>query len=694
MSGTDVSEEQPFRFGEFCVDFQRRALYCDSERVHLTPKPFEVLVHLVRNRGRVLSKEDLLAAVWNGRRDDNTVEQAIRQIRRALQDEKDRPRFIQTIPAKGYCFIAPEAESPKPVIARRAVRPTYRYLVFAGCAAVLIAAGFTFQPTAPPPKLTNPVRITRSRTRILSPILTDGPRLYYQRYNNGGYRVAAVAATGGQSFSPSVGISDPELCDVAPDGSSLLLRQLVHSRNDNEPVYIQPASGGPARRVGKILAYDVAWYPDGRHILYAADGAVYRTDAAGKSCKRLFSVPGHAYWFRWSPDGRRLRFTVVDRETQAKSIWEVAPVFGRRAGAGSRPHRLFPKFRYEQCCGSWTANGKYFVFQVHAGSTFQIWARRESGSFWFQTNETPVALTDGPMSYRGPLPSKDGRKLFVRTQNPRGELVRYDPASKQFITLLPSVPVRTAAFSKDGKWIAYTTLTDNTLWRCRPDGSDCLQLTEPMRRAVLPRWSPDGKTIAFMGRRAGHDWGVFTVGADGENLHSPCAADRDYGEPDWSPDGQRLVFGNEMAPLNKVALYVLDLHTCGMTKLPESTGYFTPRWSPDGRFIVANHSGDRGLDIFEWTSRKWEQLTSMPSSDPNWSRDGKYVYFLSKKNGRRAIFRVSVRRRKVNEVASLASVEEGPFFLSNWFGLTPDGSPMTVRNLTTDDIYSWACGAK
>ena len=701
MSATEFTEEPRFRIEEFTIDLRRGLLHRGPDPVHLTRKPFNVLVHLVRNRRQVVSKAELLKAVWGEHHEGNSVEQAIRQVRMALGDEKEHPRFIQTIPGEGYCFIAsvraidePTASeqlntsvAPAITLSRRQtdhglkrwISNRWRVLAVLVCGLTLAVA---LRPTSPDPKVANPIRITRSQNRILSPILTDGARLYYQRFENGRYMVSEVASAGGETITPTIDISNPELCDLSPDGGSLLIRDLVHSRDDNEPVYIQPALGGTSHRIGDFLAYDVAWFPDRQHIVYSAEGAVYQADLEGGSRQQLATVPGNAYWFRWSPDGRRLRFTVIDPKRDATSLWEATP-------DGRNPRRLFPAFKDPQCCGTWTPDGKYFIFQVRAENTYQIWFQRERGSLFFRANYEPLPLIVGPVNYRGPVPSKDGRKLFLRLEVPKGELVRYDKASKHFITVLPSMSVRTAAFSKDERWIAYTSLADNNLWRCRADGTECLQLTHGMQQTVLPRWSPDGQVIAFMGRHFGQKWGIFTVAATGENLHALSFGNRNEGDPDWSPDGAQLVFGNVIGPSDTMAIYILDLRTRHVSTVTGSTDHFSPRWSPDGRFIVAMRSADQRLDMFELATQKWTTLTQIAAGYPNWSHDGKHVYFLNTLNGRRAVFRAGITDGTVQEVTGLTAVERGPFFMGDWVGLAPDDSPMAVRNLTTEDIYSW-----
>jgi Tol biopolymer transport system component len=575
-------------------------------------------------------------------------------------------------------------EGPNGIPLRAVIRPRWLTgrIALASVAAIggLLFATFALQKNSRDLIAVNPSRITRSQNRILSPLLIDGARIFYPEYESGKFSVAAVQTGGGESGQVVTGITNPELCDLAPDGEMMLLRDLIHSRDELEPLYVHPKAG-PARRVGDILAYDAAWYPDAKRILFSAEGLVYATDIEGSFRRQLFSVPGNAFWFRWSADGERLRFTVIDKKNEQTSIWEVA-------ADGKEPHKLFPELKYHLCCGSWTQDGKFFLFQVRVESLFQIWAQRNQYSnLLLPIRSQPFPLVSGAISYRGPLSSKDGKKLFVRAEAPKGELARYDSKSGEFIQILPSISARTAAYSRDQNWIAYTSLADNNLWRCRADGTQCLQLTQNFKNTVMPRWSPDGQTIVFMGIGFTGNWGIYAVPGNGGTMRSLSQADRAKGYPDWSPDGQRLVF-SDVPPVSQAGgIYVLDLPSQRISTLPESSGFSLPRWSPDGRFLVALHSGDEYLYLFESDSGKWRRLTDLPVSYPNWSHDGKYVYFRSMAGS--AIFRVTITGGRIERVANLSGVERGPFFMGDWIGLAPDDSPLVVRNSTIEDIYAW-----
>lgn len=544
-----------------------------------------------------------------------------------------------------------------------------------------IVATLAFRSATPNLAVANPTRITQSQTHILSPLLTDGDRIFYPRYDNSRYSIAAVLAKGGVTTTVSTNLSNPELCDVARSNGMMLLRDLVHNRDDMEPLYVQ-SKGSVAQRVGNLLAYDASWYPDAQRIIYSANGDVYSTDIRGASPRLLFSVPGNAYWFRWAPDGRKLRFTVINKSNEDLSLWEVAK-------DGTDPHRLFPKMRYYQCCGSWTPDGKFFLFQTRVDSQFQIWAQRTHHSYVWPGRNQPFPLISGGMSYRGPLPGVDGKKLFVRAEAPKGELLRFDSKSGEFIPVLPSLSVRTLAYSSDKNWIAYTSLADNNLWRCRADGTQCLQLTRVFRQTVMPRWSPDGQMIAFMGIGFTGNWRVLVVPANGGRVRPVSPDDQGYGNPEWLPDGHHLAYGGIPPASQPKGIYILDLRSGKSTLLPGSVGFDSPRWSPDGHSVVALHAGDEHLYLFDLGSGRWRLLANIPACYPNWSQDGRFVYFRPFASSDRAIYRVALDDHRIEKVASLAGVERGPFFMGDWIGLAPDDSPLVVRNATVEDIYAW-----
>lgn len=703
MPSADSIDKTSLRFEEFIIDTQHRGLYRGAERIHLPPTPFKVLGFLASQRGSVVSKEELLKAVWGGQRDENTVEQAIRQIRRALGDDKDHPRFIQTLPGVGYCFIGKAGEpeqaavEPEPssssngaVNCAPAETAPSRMLWGAGLAAVFVAGVLLVLIVQSQSRarlaVTNPVRITESQTLVLSPLLRGEGRIYYPQFVNGRYAVAATPTDGGKRVNIATGLADPELCDLAPDHSAMLLRNLEHSRDDEEPLYIF-RKGGKALRVGNVLAYDAAWNPNRLGLLYSANGAVYSSDTAATQRQRLFSVPGNAYWFRWSPDGRRLRFTVIDKRNEGTSLWEIDR-------GDKRPHRLLQRFDHYVCCGTWTPDGKFFLFQVRVGDRFQIWARNEQHTLSFLDHNQPYPLVAGAESYRGPLVSRNGKKLFLRAENPKGELVRYDAHSREPVPVLPGLSISTAAFTRDGNWIAYSSATDNNLWRCRADGTQCIPLTQNLRRTLVPRWSPNGQLIAFMGVSFPGVWEIFVIPANGGGLHRVFQSRQAEGYPDWAPDGERLVFSEVVPVAQPEGVHIFDLRTNSVTTLPGSHGFYLARWSSDGRFLTALHAGDQYLYLYDFATAVWEPLVKMRAGYPNWSRDNKAIYFLSDVDRVRTVFRVSVANRRVEKIASLDSIVPSPTILGDWMGLAPDDVPLAVENMTTDDVYAWDLSVK
>lgn len=129
----------------------------------------------------------------------------------------------------------------------------------------------------------------------------------------------------------------------------------------------------------------------------------------------------------------------------------------------------------DECCGRWTADGKYFVFQ----SQGNIWALAENKNWFGKTETGPIQLTSGPMTFGSPLPSRDSKKLFVVGTLARGELSRYDAKTGLFVPFLTGISADMVTFSQDGRRVAYASYPEATIWTSKLDGSHRLQLTYP-----------------------------------------------------------------------------------------------------------------------------------------------------------------------------------------------------------------------
>ena len=138
--------QRRYRFDEYCLDVTDRRLTRGNDVLRLEPKSFDVLRCLLENAGHLLRKQDLVDAVWQRSAvTDNSLTRCIHQVRGALDDNADQPRFIETVPGSGYRFIADvaveeSAEAAQPGYRRMASPAVRRSLL----AVALIALGLAF----------------------------------------------------------------------------------------------------------------------------------------------------------------------------------------------------------------------------------------------------------------------------------------------------------------------------------------------------------------------------------------------------------------------------------------------------------------------------------------------------------------------------------------------------------------------
>jgi len=565
-------------------------------------------------------------------------------------------------------------------------RLTYA-LVFGAILLVLILPSLTSRPA---PRVLKYVRITNDgqvkipADSIPSPILTDGARLYFVEYFAESSAFAQVSVAGGSTATIPTPMPFPKIYGISPDDSKLLVANDFRSVPEN-PLAILPLRGGPPRSLGQLAARDGNWSPDGKEIIYTRRNELYIANEAGGDSRKLATLPGEPAWPRWSPDHRLLRFSVLDAKTNSLSLWEVST-----DGTGLRP--LLPGWNNPsaECCGSWTPDGKYFLFQsVREGRT-NVWAIREEKGFFRRGTGEPVQLTSGQMDAYAPNSSRDGKKIYVVASLPRGELVRYDPKAAHFTPFLGGISAEWVEFSRDGAWVAYLSYPDGALWRSRPDGSDRLQLTSPPMNAALPHWSPDGKHIAFSAAMPGRPWNLKTVSVDGGSPQPVNPGEHNDGDATWSSDGTRLAFGSLWeADLATFGVRVIDLKTGQVLKLPGSEGFFSPRWSPDGRYIAASTYDTHHVMVFDFRTQKWKVVARLDAAYPVWSRDGSSIHFTASSNGDEGAFTIRLSDGRIERVvAGLKGFRAAQGTFGPWFGVGPDDFPITLRDISTQEIYA------
>ena len=706
-------------FGLFEADLQSGELWKAGRRIKLQSQPFKVLMMLLEHPGEVVTREELQLRVWG--KDtvvdfDHSLGTAINKIREALGDSADNPRFVETLARRGYRFVAPvkvlaergveavgvealgiSAESEPVTVEMPRGSEGMRRSGEWGWVGVAVAMGIVlavvgycvgksegnFAP-ARIEQLTTSGRIAPGTPKMenFPASATDGLRIYTPVIVEGRPTLSQVDIPTGavQALPLPSEIASPTLGDISPDGTKLLLRSHL-SPESEQPLWIVPTGGGSALRIANVVAHDATWMPGGSNILYAAGDQLLVAHLQDGTSKPFATLRGRAFWMRWSPDGKLLRFTVTDPIGHTLGLWQI-----RADGSELKPILSGWKKDEVQCCGVWTGDGRYYVFQASSGRNSDLWRLNGMGT------ESPVRVTNGPLSFEAPVVSRIGHRIFFLGLDAQSELQRYDAGRREFVPQRNFLAMANRIdYSRDRRWVAWTD-AQGRLWRARADGTETIQLTPDSLQVFLAHWSPDGSRLALMAREPGKAWQLYTIPANGGAATKLLQENRNAADPSWSADGQEIVFGRVTDLMGKEegprGLEVLDLKTGAVTAMPGSEGLFSPRWSPDGRYIAAISLDQRRLMLFDRETQAWKVIAQTSVADPVWSSDSRAIYFHASMAEMQPIYRLSIPEQRLEQIASLASFTAENTADYFFCGITPDDVPIVRSRTATGNLYS------
>lgn len=596
--------------------------------------------------------------------------------------------------------VAAVATSPVPMAekVRAASWSRLRVAVWLAAVVLSVAAVYATRWLMSPQQIdfTSVAQITSDGT-TKEALVTDGRTLFFNEGRHGRLVVASVSVDGGEVHLISSPFEKAVPQAVSPDGKRLLVLAYIGQETE-KPVWILPVSDGEPTRVGQILAHQAVWSPDGRRIAYAYGNALYLTDNQGAFVKEIQTFTNTPELLEWFPDGTRLRFQLRDLDTRRASFWEL--LFSNvEDGTLSALAPLHLDF--DACCNESSSidpEARSFLagdeFDPSSIRTIEK-AHRLGGSHFTSIRMKPVISNPGYLAL-----DPKSRRLFVSgasaslaahpLQNRWNEAYLYDRKSGEVRPFLPGVSAQDIDFSRDGKWITYVNASTQTLWVSRPDGSDARQIGISASGIQLPRWSPDGRQIAFMAKLPGKPWRIFVTAVDKDARKEASVGTDNQGAPTWSPDAKWLVYGNVWCEQSRIcAIRKIDLSNGEVSTLPGSDGFETARWSPDGRYVAALWPDYHSIEVFDVKTDQWRKLADdVTGNDLSWSADSRSLYASNPNGDRPNVIQVSLADGSVKPAVDLSAFKSMTGRIDTWFGVTPDNSIIFLRWQSPNEIYA------
>jgi Tol biopolymer transport system component/DNA-binding winged helix-turn-helix (wHTH) protein len=728
------SRPQRVRFGAYEVDLHTHELWKNGLRIKLVGQPFEILAVLVTRPGELVTREELRTELWP---EDTFVDfnhglnAAVNKLRDALCDSAEDPKYIETLPRRGYRFVG-KIDSTAPAIVEARVPPPRT-------PAESPASGF---PAAmEPPTAAPPIRKEEESQKcsfwhrpffrnvlkafaISAVVLTATFLVFHSRIpEEVREREAKIRAELAARFQPLTDISDPTKEPAfAPDGVHVaFVRQ--SDAPEQSGIYVKGVVGDEFTQLTKNSGDCCpAWSPDGGLIAFTRtsenERTLYTVSSGGGAEKKLISLPPGRGEIDWSPDGASIAYTAAANGSSGISLLHLqdlssqtvtspntpeadwGPAFSPdgtllafvRGHSGGGPYELIVHDLVKQTSrkllenepsiiGSpaWTQDGEALIYS----------SNRDGSKLWRigVSSGSPTELDEVGEQVWNPAVARVGNRLaYQKITSPLNiwqidiGAGRLDPAH-----VLVSSTTGTnvgAQFSPDGKKLAFTSDRNGSMevWISNRDGSDPLQVTT-VRLAGTPRWSPDGKSIAF-----DVNWkdrgSIYVLRMDGGVPRAVVQDAYSNVVPSWSRDGRWIYFASNRTGSWQVWKTPLD---GGPTVQVTMQGGFAPFLSRDGSTLFyAKNDGPLpemwNVPVLGGPETRVSPLLK-PSSWASWAEGANGIYFIAP--GQAGMPTLNLLNFADHRIRTLTTLERFPF----WLTLSPDGKSLVFDMSSREESH-------
>jgi Tol biopolymer transport system component/DNA-binding winged helix-turn-helix (wHTH) protein len=646
------------RFGEFEADLQSRELFRSGARISLPNQSFLALAALLERPGQLVSREELRARLWPDKRVvefEQGLNAIINRLREAMGDSAADPKFIETLPRRGYRFIATVSESA-PDEDRRDKRRLIYKLAIGLCAVVgLFALTFFFASQSDNDEVSNLTitPLTSLIGRELAPAFSpDGERLVFGWNGHadgaGGFDLYMKHADSEETVRLTHDPADALSSAWSHDGA-----QIAFARRSAKAsgIYLIPSTGGPERLLARAEFLDepfmqLSWSPGDRLLAYSAIGSagasVIHVRALNGIDTRILPRPqfcADAGAPAFSPDGRQLAFVCT-------SSVAVYGVYISELPSG--PPRLLTSMQGYPKGLAWTPKG--LIVANDAGDGSALWRLTLSG----RLSRLPVAEESlGPG-----VTIAAGRIAFVREKHLldiwRADLRAPAESGRKLITSTRTQLV--PQYSPDGTHIAFqsTRSGSSEIWIADADGGTPMKLTSfkgPLTGA--PDWCSDNRRIAFDSRASGTS-AIFIVDIRDSRPHRLETSRTNLALPVWSEDCQ-WIFASD----GRAALYRVPASGGPAVRFTEQHAY---RVAVSGRRVVFNVAGNSGVEL--WTKSieggAESALVGMPrlKYSDSWAVVPRGIYFTESRMGASGVRFYDFASQRISVVRDLQGMPE------------------------------------